>query len=40
MSKNAESELQASLYIDDAKEGECPFLCTPSPETCRYSQTG
>jgi len=21
-----------SFYIDDAEEGECPFLCTPSPE--------
>jgi hypothetical protein len=38
--KGTESESEASFYIDDAEEGECPFLCTPSPETRRYSQTG
>jgi hypothetical protein len=30
--KGTESESEASFYIDDAEEGECPFLCTPSPE--------
>jgi hypothetical protein len=35
-----ESESEASFYIYDAEEGECPFLCTPSPEARRYSQTG
>ena len=35
-----ESESRASFYIADAEEGERPFLCTPSPETRRYSQTG
>lgn len=34
-----ESKSEASFYIDDAEEGESPFLCTPSPETRRYSQT-
>jgi hypothetical protein len=40
LKKSTESESQASFYIDDAEEGEFPFLCTPSPETRRYSQTG
>jgi hypothetical protein len=40
LKKSIASESQASFYIDDAEEGEFPFLCTPSPETCRYSQTG
>jgi hypothetical protein len=40
LEEGTESESEASFYIADAEEGECPFLCTPSPETRRYSQTG
>jgi hypothetical protein len=29
-----------SFYTEEAEEGERPFLCTPSPQNRRYSQTG
>jgi len=32
LGENAESN-RASFYIEDAEEGERPFLCTPSPKT-------
>lgn len=38
--KSAESKQKVFFYIDDAEEGESPFLCTPSPESRRYSQAG
>jgi len=29
--KSTEPESEVSFYIDDAEEGECPFLCTLFP---------